>query len=178
MDARNLPYGAAEIIALRKAGKRPADMVLLSLIGPLRGENNPVVIAKPERGYDWRFLAGLDVALVAKTATPGMASLVKAIKAVQPATLAIWFADQQDGLNLSLHGYRPNTKTGRRIGLRQRAAWAGLGSDKSAAECLAIIAAQTKRRAIEHGGRLDPELLEMAQRGLRRIFGQAWEAAA
>ena len=55
-----LPYGGREIADLRGQGKCPADMVILSLIGPLR-EKNPVLVAKPERAYDWRFLVGLEV---------------------------------------------------------------------------------------------------------------------
>lgn len=47
----SMPYGAQEIADLRAIGKRPADMVLVSLIGPLR-ELNPVVVARPERRYD------------------------------------------------------------------------------------------------------------------------------
>lgn len=65
MNTQTIPHGAAEIVALRKAGKRPADLVLVSLVGPLRGEGNPQVIAKASRHYDWRFLVGLEVMLVA-----------------------------------------------------------------------------------------------------------------
>lgn len=177
MNARDLPYGAREIAELRSTGKRPADLVLISLVGPLR-ENNPVVIAKADRSYDWRFIVGLSVALVIKTDTPNVAGIVKEIEAADPATLSVWFSDRQDGLNISLQGYRPSTKTGRRIGVRQRAAWAGLGSDKSASECLLLIASQTKRRAMENAGRFDSALADMATAGFRRIFGSAWGAAS
>lgn len=56
----HLPYGAQAIAELRSNRKRPADMVLVSLIGPLH-EINPVVMARPDKRYDWRFLAGLEV---------------------------------------------------------------------------------------------------------------------
>lgn len=174
MNVRDLPYGAHEIVELRSTGKRPADLVLISFVGSLR-ENNPVVIAKAERPYDWRFLVGLSVALVIKTDTPNLAGIVKNIEAVNPATLSVWFSDRQDGLNISLQGYRPGTKTGRRIGVRQRAAWAGLGSDRPPEDCLVMIANQTKRRAMENAGRFDSALVEMAHAGFRRIFGKAWE---
>lgn len=176
MNACDLPYGAREIVELRVAGKRPADMVLVSLIGPLR-EANPVIVAKPGRAYDWRFVVGLHVAVVVNTETAKIPDLVGAIDAAKPATLSVWFADRQNGLNVALHGYRPQTKTGRRMGVMQRAAWAGLGADRPAAECLTLIASQAKRRAIENAGRFDSALVEMAQAGFRRIFGTAWEAA-
>lgn len=177
MNAHDLPYGAREIAELRSTGKRPADLVLISLVGPLR-ENNPVVIAKAERSYDWRFIVGLSVAVVVTTDTQNVPGIVKAIEKANPETLSVWFADKQDGLNIALQGYRPSTKTGRRIGVRQRAAWAGLGTDKPAGDCLVMIASQTKRRAIENAGHFDSALVDMATAGFRRIFGAAWGAAS
>lgn len=177
MNARDLPYGAREIAELRSAGKRPADLVLVSLVGPLR-ENNPVVIAKPDRSYDWRFVVGLSVAVIVTTDTPNVPGIVKAIEEVNPATLSVWFADKQDGLNIAMQGYRPSTKTGRRIGVSQRAEWAGLGTDKPAGDCLVLIASQIKRRAMENADRFDVSLIEMATAGFRRVFGAAWGAAS
>jgi hypothetical protein len=176
MNARDLPYGAAEILALRSTGKRPADLVLVSFIGPLR-ESNPVIIAKTERANDWRFLVGLSIAVVVTTETPNLAGIVKAIEAAKPGSLSVWFADKQDGVNVSLNGYRPTTKNGRHMGICQRVAWAGMGADKPAGECCVLIARQAKRLAMENAGRFDAALVEMAQAGFRRIFGKAWEAA-
>lgn len=176
MNARDLPYGGLEIAQLRATGKRPADLVLVSLIGPLR-ESNHVIVAKAGRAYEWRFLVGIHVAIVVETETAKLPDVVRAIEAAKPATLSVWFADRQDGVNLALHGYRPQTRSGRRMGIMQRAAWAGLGTDRPAAECLTLIASQAKRRAIENASRLDAALVEMAQAGLRRIFGKAWETA-
>jgi hypothetical protein len=176
MNARDLPYGAREIAELRSTGQRPADLVLISFIGPLR-ETNPVIIAQPSRSYDWCFMVGLSVAVVVKTDTPNVAAIVKAIEAAKPATLSVWFADKQDGVNVALQDYRPATKSGRRMGVVQRVAWAGLGTDRPASESLMLIARQAKRRAMENAGRFDSALVEMAHAGFRRIFGKAWEAA-
>jgi hypothetical protein len=126
MNARDLPYGAREIAELRSTGQRPADLVLISFLGPLP-ESNPLIVAQPSRSYDWRFLVGLHVAVVVKTDTPNVAGIVKAIEAAKPATLSVWFADKQDGVNVALQGYRPRTKSGRRMGIMQRVAWAGTG---------------------------------------------------
>ncbi len=176
--AAQLPYGAAEIVALRSAGKRPADTLLVSLVGPLNGETNPAIIARPERAYDWRFAVGLSLIVIARTDTQHLAGTVKAIAEVEPAGLSVWFAEQQDGVNVLIDGYRPSTKTGRRMGPQQRASLAGLGSASGRAECLQQIAGQVKRRAMENADRFDVALVEMATAGFRRTFGAAWGAAA
>lgn len=175
--AAQLPYGAAEIVALRTAGKRPADPLLLSFIGPLH-ETNPVIIAQPSRCYDWRFVVALPVLIVATTDTPNLAANVKAIEAETPATLSVWFADHQDGVNVLINGYRPNTKTGRRMSVAQRVALAGLGSNDSLSGCLQQIAGQVKRQAMVNADRFDAALVEMATAGFKRIFGAAWGAAS
>lgn len=175
--AAQLPYGAAEIVALRSAGKRPTDMLLISLIGPLR-ETNPVIVAQASRSYDWRFVVALPVLIVAITKTPHLASIVKAIDTEAPAALSVWFADQQDGINVLFDGHRPRTKTGRRMGVAQRVTLAGLGSNESAGDCLRQIAGQVKRRAMANAGRFDAALVEMATTGFRRTFGAAWGTAS
>ena len=128
MSAQSLPYGGSEILALRQDSKRPADMVLVSLIGPLR-ELNPVIIAKPERSYDWRFLADLDVMLVVSMKIdPTMISRVlKAIQSVMPGYFGIWFADKQDGMNLAYGGWKPKTKACRCMGIDDHRRLAGIG---------------------------------------------------
>lgn len=175
MNVRDLPYGAAEIVALRSAGKRPADLLLISLVGPLR-ETNPVIIAQPSRSYDWRIVIALPVLIVATTNTPYLAGIVRAIDAAEPSSLSVWFADKQDGVNVLIDGYRPRTKSVRRMDVAQRVALAGLGSAASASDCLQKIAGQVKRRAIGNTDRFDPALVEIATAGFRRIFGAAWGA--
>lgn len=175
--AAQLPYGAAEIVALRTTGKRPADMLLISLIGPLH-ETNPVVIAQPSRSYDWRFVVALPVLIVATTETPNLASIVRGIDTAAPSSLSVWFADQQDGVNILIDDHRPKTKTGRRMGIAQRVTLAGLGSNESDSDCLQQIAGQVKRRAMENAGCFDAALVDMAIAGFRRIFGAAWGAAS
>lgn len=54
------PVGAKAIADLRAKGMRPADPVLVSLIGRLPQFDGPCVIAAPDNEYDWSFLAGLE----------------------------------------------------------------------------------------------------------------------
>ena len=123
-----LPYGGQVIADLRSNRKRPADMVLVSLIGPLR-ELNPVVMARPEKTYDWRFLTGLDVLLVAEHRMDAalVKRVVSALLAVNPDYLGVWFADKANGLNLAYGCWKPKTKTCRMMGIAERRSFAGIG---------------------------------------------------
>lgn len=107
-----LPHGGREIAELRAIGKRPADLVLVSLIGPLHGESNPVVIASLRKTYDWRFLTRLEVLVVAKADSDPMAvrRLLDDLKALPVRYLGIWMVDRQQGRNLVVGGVvaRPN----------------------------------------------------------------------
>lgn len=170
---RSLPYGAAEIVALRSAGKRPADTVTVSTIGPLR-ERGPLVIAQPSRSYDWRFLVGLDVLLVTNAGVAGIREVARAIDHAAPASLMLWLADAQDGAIVQIAGWRPTTKTGRHMDLSQRADLAGLGSPLGREACLQRIAAEAKGRAIANADRFDEAFLSFSSNGLRSMFGPAW----
>ena len=138
MASHNLPYGAAEILAARKVGKRPADLLLVSLIGPLRGEGNPVLIAQPGRDYDWRFLVGLQSLIVAETSLPSaqVRSIADNIKAVKPEYLGLWFADKQSGLHLVLGGAvaRPHGLL-RYMSEAERQNFVGIGQRQEVQQC-------------------------------------------
>ncbi len=120
-----IPYGASVIIEQRKSGKRPADMVLVSLVGALRGENNPVVIVR-DADNDFRFLRDLETMIVCDMGTPR--ELVKRVAddivAVEPAYAGIWWRDKGDGLNLCWGKYRPKSKVIRRWSSVERANYA------------------------------------------------------
>lgn len=124
--ATAVPYGAQEIINNRMIGKRPADMVLVSLVGPLR-EVNPVVVAKPGRAYDWRFLARLEVLIVASTAIDrgAVKRVVDAVLPHRPGYLGVWFADRQVGMHVAFGCWR--LRSGRGMGEQDRRAFKGIG---------------------------------------------------
>lgn len=84
----NLPDGAKPIVDCRLRGKRPADMVLVSLGEPVQTAN-PIVIAQCGQRYDWRFVRGLDVC-VYLTNDDEWPQIVKEIALCRPAHLELW----------------------------------------------------------------------------------------
>ena len=119
------PYGASAIIELRKAGKRPADMVLVSLIRPLRDEVNPVVVIN-DTDCDLRFLHDLEVLIVCsmETSRELIKRVADDIVSIVPAYCGVWWRDQDDGLNLCWGRYRPKAKALRCWSAAERASYA------------------------------------------------------
>lgn len=54
-----MPTGASQILAARQRGMRPADLILVSTVGPLTCEANPVVLVKTHCRYVWHWVRGL-----------------------------------------------------------------------------------------------------------------------
>lgn len=79
---------AQEILNARLRGFRPADMVMVSLVGSVWVEN-PVVFAKPEVEYDWRWVRDLDVC-VRVSDDQEWSNLVKGLALHWPAYLCVW----------------------------------------------------------------------------------------
>lgn len=121
----NIPHGASAIIEMRKAGMRPADMVLVSLVGTLQSEIN-LVVTVGVRDDDFRFLYALEALIVCNIKTPR--ELIKRVAddvvAVEPAYAGIWWQDKGDGLHLCWGKYRPKAKVLRRWTTAERASYA------------------------------------------------------
>lgn len=128
MRSQAIPYGAQEILNLRKSGKRPADMVLISLNSQL-SEDNPVIIAKPHLAYDWSFLVDLECLIVAnsKSSKDTVRRIIHDLLKIQIAYLGLWFADKQNGVHLAWGSYRPTSKAMQLMGIHDRRTFAGLG---------------------------------------------------
>lgn len=56
-----MPFGAQRIMDARKAGKRPADLIIVSQIGKVDCVTNPVVLLQEGLAHDWRWVAGLEL---------------------------------------------------------------------------------------------------------------------
>jgi hypothetical protein len=137
MIAPALPYGANQILALRKAGKRPAEMVLVSMIGPLR-EINPVIVANPSRAYDWTFLVDLPVLVVANadTSKNAVRGVLATLKALPARSLGLWLANRQNGQHLIVDGVQAHPQGMLRyMDATDRRNYAGIGTNKECAQC-------------------------------------------
>ena len=88
MAALPLPDGAQPILASRMKGLKPADMVIVSMTGPVVSEN-PVVRIKTGAEYDWRWVRGLDVCLYIAD-EDDWHIVLKQIALHRPAHLSLW----------------------------------------------------------------------------------------
>lgn len=90
-----LASGARQIVDARLKGLRPADMVIVSLIGKTQ-ETNTTVYANAKTAYDWRWVAGLNICVYANKSVD-WESIARAIALRRPAWLGLWDADRFEG---------------------------------------------------------------------------------
>lgn len=93
-----IPFGAQRIIDARQRGMKPAELVLVSLVGRLN-ENNPTVYADPRREYEWFWARGLQVCIFASTEVNWRA-VALSIKRQSPSALLLWDADRREGADV------------------------------------------------------------------------------
>lgn len=91
----NLAANADKILAARMRGMKPADMVVVSLVG-LVGLGNPTVLANPVEAYDWRWVRDLDVCVYLNDDLD-WPTAVKAVAMQRPASLNLWNLEEQWG---------------------------------------------------------------------------------
>ncbi len=96
-----MPYGAIPILKARQQGKKPADMVLVSMIGALPAEANPVVIADKALAYDWEWMRGLNACFWASPKGYIAKHILEAAKA-RPAAMYLWDCANEKGYDLSV----------------------------------------------------------------------------
>lgn len=95
---KQIPNGGDVILAARKRGLRPDEMLIVSFVGRVP-EANHQVFANPKGEYDWRWLQDLDVCLYLRKGAVGPAQLM-AIARARPRWLAVWDVDQFKGADL------------------------------------------------------------------------------
>lgn len=95
-----LPRGAEAVVEARKAGMRPDEMLIVSLVGRV-GERNQTIFASPKVEYDWRWIHGLQVCIYAGQNTD-WTETAKAIAKARPSYLGLWDADRKEGAQLWL----------------------------------------------------------------------------
>lgn len=95
-----LPANAQMILDARMKGFKPADMVIVSLVGPV-GADNPTVFAKLGTAYDWRWVRGLDVCLYFG-GDDDWSALLKEIALHRPSHLSLWSYSDGWGADVTL----------------------------------------------------------------------------
>lgn len=100
-----LPMGAQAILTARKRGMKPADMIIVSLVGQVQDkmiqECNPTVYANPKASspYDWRWAVDLKLC-VYKNLLIDWRPTAMAIARSRPAWLGVWDVDALEGADL------------------------------------------------------------------------------
>jgi hypothetical protein len=91
---------AQPILEARTNGLKPAEMVLISLIGRIN-EQNHTIYANPKRQYDWLWVRGLQVCIYAARDVDWR-NLARSVASERPSYLALWDADRRQGANVCL----------------------------------------------------------------------------
>jgi len=94
----NLPNGAKQVIDARKRGFKPAEMLIISLIGPTQ-EANHTIYASPQGDYDWRWLVGLDACIFVNGKTDWK-EITRKIAAANLRWLGLYDADKFQGADV------------------------------------------------------------------------------
>jgi hypothetical protein len=97
---RPLARNAEPILAARRRGLKPDQMVMVSLVGGIE-TGNIVVFADPGVEYDWRWARDLDICVWIGE-QPNWAPTVKAIAQAQPDYLCVWHQGQGWGARAHL----------------------------------------------------------------------------
>jgi hypothetical protein len=94
-----MPHGAMPILKARQQGKRPADMVIVSMIGQLTDETNPLVIADKDIKYRWEWSRGLVVCFFASADTYLARHILDCAKA-SPCEMYLWDCVGEKGYDI------------------------------------------------------------------------------
>jgi len=96
-----MPYGAMPILKARQQGKQPADMIIVSMVGQLPDEANPLVIADRDIAYRWDWIRGLEVCFFASPATYLARHVLDCAKA-SPCKMYLWDCVGEKGYDISV----------------------------------------------------------------------------
>lgn len=94
-----MPFGSMPILKARQKGKRPADMIIVSMMGRLPDEINPVVIADRQLPYVWDWIRGLVVCFFASPDTYLAKHIFECAKAL-PSKMYLWDCAGEKGYDI------------------------------------------------------------------------------
>lgn len=92
--------GAQSILDARTKGMRPAEMILVSLIGRIN-EPNHTVYANHKAQYEWQWVRGLQICIYTSPEVDWR-PIARSIASERPSFLGIWDADNRQGANVYL----------------------------------------------------------------------------
>lgn len=95
-----IAQNAKPILDARLKGFKPAEMILVSLIGRIN-EPNHTVFANTKLEYNWKWARGLQVCIYTSP-TVEWRPIAHAIASAKPSFLGIWDADSRRGANVYL----------------------------------------------------------------------------
>jgi hypothetical protein len=91
---------AQAILDVRRKGLKPAELILVSMIGRLN-EPNHTVYASSSKQYDWMWARGLQVCIYA-TAGIQWRGVARDLASAKPSWLGLWDADLHEGTDVFL----------------------------------------------------------------------------
>ena len=91
---------AQMILDARRKGFKPAELILVSLIGRLN-EPNHTVYASPKNDYEWSWTRDLQICIYA-TSEVQWRGVARSIAIAEPSFLAVWDADRKQGADIYL----------------------------------------------------------------------------
>ena len=95
-----IALNAEPIIAARIKGRKPAELIRVSLVGSLC-HGNHVVTADPAKEYDWRWVRDLDICVHIGPSSDWYETL-KAIALQRPEHLSLWSTYEHWGAKVYL----------------------------------------------------------------------------
>lgn len=95
-----IPANAKPIVEARMRGLKPADLILVSLIGRIN-EVNHTVYANRRNDYDWKWARGLQVCIFTSPSVEWK-PVARSIASERPSFLGLWDADNLEGADVSL----------------------------------------------------------------------------
>lgn len=98
MTSMTVASGAKPIVDARMKGKRPAELIVVSLVGKTE-ESNHTVYCRPDAPYDWRWVAGLQLCIYANLRTPWR-QIAMDIARRKPQWLGLWDVEAFEGTDV------------------------------------------------------------------------------
>lgn len=99
MSIPGIPSGAGAVIAARKTGMKPSEMLIVSMVGKVN-ESNHTIYINPDSEYDWRWIVGLKVCVYVKQGVEWRETLIAMAKC-KPEWLGLYNLDQFKGATAS-----------------------------------------------------------------------------